>query len=325
MAGDWIKVRTSLPRDGRLLVSSRKCHAISVKDVTQVSQRRHAPVTIFGALVMMWCHADQHADEKGVMVGYTSEDIDSLVGLPGFCAALPEDWISFTDDGWVQLPDYSRHNGDSAKKRAQAANRKQSQRERDKDHAASVTGVTKESRSEGDEGHKESGTREEKRRDNTPIVPKGDILDPLLIRAKALLRIRPSTPLDSGQSTAWKKNKGGVAASSEDDWLALEWFYAQPNGRGELGEYKRTALAALLNHWSDEVSKAQAVAKKAGKHFGREKKKGPEIPDDWKTILTEADPEMHVPEHFEQLPESVRSWIIDLHRKRKKEGGEDGH
>jgi hypothetical protein len=85
MAGyDWIKVRTILPTDGRLRIASRKCHAL--------------PVTVFGALVTLWCLADSHADENGELIGYTADDIDALVCVPGFAAALPADWIDLSGE-----------------------------------------------------------------------------------------------------------------------------------------------------------------------------------------------------------------------------------
>lgn len=135
MADDWTKVRTCLPTDGRLRIASRKCHA--------------STVTVFGGLVAMWCLADAHADENGVLVGYSEDDIDAYVLVPGFCKSLPADWIDLTGE-WVKLPDYQEHNGATAKSRAQATKRKRRER-----------GVTLESRSKRDK----SVTREEKRRE----------------------------------------------------------------------------------------------------------------------------------------------------------------
>jgi hypothetical protein len=139
MSESWIKVRTVLPSDGRLRIASRKCHA--------------STVTVFGALVTLWCLADAHADENGVVVGYTNDDINDLVGIENFCESLPEQWIDLAGE-FVKLPNYQEHNGSTGKSRAQAAKRQQV------------------SRSNRDN----SVTREEKRREeiNTPVVPKGD-------------------------------------------------------------------------------------------------------------------------------------------------------
>jgi hypothetical protein len=113
-ASDWIKVRTVLPSDGRLRIASRKCHV--------------STVTVFGALVTLWCLADSHAEESGMLVGYTAADIDALVEVPGFCAALPADWIDLTAE-YVKLPEYQEHNGTTGKSRSMATKRQKKHRD----------------------------------------------------------------------------------------------------------------------------------------------------------------------------------------------------
>lgn len=134
-ANDWIKVRTVLPTDGRLRIVSRKCHA--------------STVTVFGALVTLWCLADSHADENGTLTGYTCDDIDDHVQVPGFCSSLPSDWIDASGE-FVKLPNYQEHNGTTGKSRALANKRQKKHRD-----------VTEVSRSERDT----SVTREEKKRE----------------------------------------------------------------------------------------------------------------------------------------------------------------
>ena len=141
-ANDWIKVRTVLPTDGRLRIASRKCHA--------------STVTVFGALVTLWCLADSHADENGALVGYTCDDIDDHVGVPGFCAAMPADWIDASGE-FVKLPNYQEHNGTTGKSRALASKRQKKHRD-----------VTDVSRSERDT----SVTREEKKREEKKEKPR---------------------------------------------------------------------------------------------------------------------------------------------------------
>lgn len=142
MSEAWIKVRTALPTDGRLRIVSRKCHA--------------STVTCFGALVTLWCLADTHTDENGVLTGYTADDVDALVSIPGFCNSLPTDWIDLSGE-FVKLPNYQQHNGSTGKSRSQAAKRQTlSRSNRDK----SVT--------------REDKKREEKNKN--PIVPSEDVL-----------------------------------------------------------------------------------------------------------------------------------------------------
>lgn len=150
MVDSWIKLRTKLPKDGRLKAAARECHAESVTGrVTKVT-------LMLGALVTLWCLADEHADQDGVLFGYTQDDVDAEVGVPGFCESLPAEWIDLSGQ-YVKLPEYQEHNGTTGKSRAQATKRKRRER--------GVTDVPNASRSERDSGV----TREEKRREEPSV------------------------------------------------------------------------------------------------------------------------------------------------------------
>ena len=151
MAGDWIKFRKKLLRDGRVMELSRLCHA--------------ARVTVIGALVTLWSLADEYAEENGCLPGYTIADLNAEIGVQNFCESLPKEWFSLGEDGRIYLPNYHQHNGLTAKKRDQAARRQASRRKRDNT-------VTLPSRS----SHAPCVTREEKRReekkeDKPPFPP----------------------------------------------------------------------------------------------------------------------------------------------------------
>lgn len=79
--------------------------------------------------------------------------------------------------------------------------------------------------------------------------PKG----PLQLRAESLLRRRPETPLTSGESRAFSKNKACIEATSESEWIALEAFYSKENG----SKYARKDLATILNNWNGEIDRAR--------------------------------------------------------------------
>lgn len=122
MAGDWIKIRHSLIRDGRVRIVSRSCHA--------------SVTSVLGGLVTLWCLADEHADENGNLFGYTTGDINTEIGIENFCESLPLCWIDISGE-FVKLPDYQEHNGTTGKRRAQdlkrqQTHRKMSQSQRDK-------------------------------------------------------------------------------------------------------------------------------------------------------------------------------------------------
>lgn len=210
MAGDWIKLRTALPDDGRLRIVAKKCHASSV--------------TTLGALVTLWCLADAHAAEDGTLLGYDAAAIDEKVNLLGFCAALPSDWIDLSGE-WVKLPEYQEHNGSTAKARAQTTKRKRKER--------TVTSVTDKSRSDRDV----SVTREEKRREEKKTPADDGLFDsfwrayPRKVAkqdaAKAFAKLAPNAELMKlilaaiavqSASEAWTKD-GGKFVPHPATWL----------------------------------------------------------------------------------------------------------
>jgi len=103
MAGDWIKMRLVLPRDGRVRRLSRSL-ATSVTHVC-------------GALYLLWSLADELAVEDdqggGLLEGYESADLDTHVGIPAFTETLPTCWMEIRDEG-LYLPKYHEHNGSTA-------------------------------------------------------------------------------------------------------------------------------------------------------------------------------------------------------------------
>ena len=123
-------MRTSLLTDGRVTQMSRK-----------LSRSRHA---VIGTLFEFWCLGDLHADEFGVLGGWSENDIDDHLRCPGFCSAMPGDWLFLDSDGSVKLPEYREHNGVTAKTRALA--QKRQKRSRESRHAV----VTVPSRSKRD-------------------------------------------------------------------------------------------------------------------------------------------------------------------------------
>lgn len=103
-----------------------------------------------------WCLFDAHS-EDGKLVGYTPETLDDHLRWPGFATAMiAVNWLFFTDEassGGLILPEFYTHNGHSAKRRAQDADRKKN--------------VRKMSASEADKMR----TREEKRREYKEHTP----------------------------------------------------------------------------------------------------------------------------------------------------------
>jgi hypothetical protein len=119
----WIKVEKDLSNDPRVLrMASRLSHA----DVTLGSRSR---LVVVGALVTLWWYADTHISDDDVLA-IGADEVDELVGLKGFCALVPPDWLQVLDADHVKLVDYTAHNGSLAKNKALAQKRQQRHREK---------------------------------------------------------------------------------------------------------------------------------------------------------------------------------------------------
>lgn len=109
----WIKIRCDLWDDPRV---SRICDLIGQTEALVV-----------GALVRLWSLADLHSVDGSL--AYTHATIDRKVGVQGFAQAAAEvGWLDTSDSGGVVIPRFDKHNGTSAKQRAQAADRKRRER-----------------------------------------------------------------------------------------------------------------------------------------------------------------------------------------------------
>lgn len=147
MAGDWIKMRADLFTHPKVVRIASALKADKRPDVLRV----------VGGLMSVWCLFDAHSVD-GQLEGYTPDLVDDQLRWDGFCAAMKAvGWLAYEEGGSsMSLPDFDTHNGQSAKRRAQDADRKREDR--------------KTSASEADKKR----TREEKRRVvNTPLPPEG--------------------------------------------------------------------------------------------------------------------------------------------------------
>jgi hypothetical protein len=140
MAGDWIKFETCTCDKPEV------CFIASTLDLD--------PDAVVGKLLRVWIWFDSHSTD-GNAPSVTKVLLDRQVGVTGFCNAMVQSGWMVEEQGVVSIPNFTRHNGQTAKKRAQTAKRVAVKR---KCNAASVT---------------ESGTgalpREEKRREEKSI------------------------------------------------------------------------------------------------------------------------------------------------------------
>jgi len=108
MAGDWLKVETSLP-------DKPEVHYIA-------STLNIDPDAVIGKLLRVWSWFDQHT-EDGNAVGVTFALVDRFTGVTGFGEAMQfAGWLVQKDKTLVMV-NFDRHNSKSAKKRALSGER----------------------------------------------------------------------------------------------------------------------------------------------------------------------------------------------------------
>ena len=131
------------------------------KVVRIMSAMRTDRLHVIGALHAVWTIFDQHS-EDGILLGYSLDSLDTMIGFPGFSAAMKGvNWLDSDGDG-IKMPEFSTHNGKSAKRRATESDRKRVSRE-------SAQSVGNPSALDADKKR----SRKEKKRDIPPISPKG--------------------------------------------------------------------------------------------------------------------------------------------------------
>lgn len=108
MAGDWIKLQHSVFEAPEVL---------TIADTLEMP-----PAHVVGCLARIWSWADQQS-ENGNALSVTKVTLDRLCGVAGFAEAmLSTGWLAGNDRN-LSFPNFERHNGNTAKKRALTAKR----------------------------------------------------------------------------------------------------------------------------------------------------------------------------------------------------------
>ena len=227
----WIKIETTLPQKPEVV------------KISAILQKKSAEVV--GGLVLLWCLTDG-LTEDGFLQYYTREEIDRVTGLKGFGRALERvGWIEYSEEG-IRLVNYEKHNGRSAKKRAETARRVGRHR------AKGVTDVTGEAEQSNAKGvtdvtlsalAREEKSREYSLRESTPrarrVTPppslSGDFVPP---GVKEVLdwAVVESLPVEEAEKFwLWNQARGWEGCR---DWRAAARLWmrrARPEGASDEG------------------------------------------------------------------------------------------
>lgn len=124
MAGDWIKMRTDLSDDPAVV-------AMAVR--LEIDEDH-----VVGKLHRIWAWADRHTID-GATSGVNEAWVDKFVAKRGFAAAMQSvGWLVIAEDG-IRFPGFEKHNGESAKKRADAQQRQRASRASRHDSVTSLS------------------------------------------------------------------------------------------------------------------------------------------------------------------------------------------
>jgi hypothetical protein len=157
MAGNWIKFDTS---------TSDKPEVWAIATLLGID-----PDAVVGKLLRVWAWFDDHS-EKGNAPIVTRALLDRKVGVTGFVTAMIEAGWMEEKDGVLALPNFDRHNGQTAKNRVLTAKRVAAHKKGNaggnaKGNAAIVTGALP----------KEDKSREEKKDTHTHSQRKNQKLE----------------------------------------------------------------------------------------------------------------------------------------------------
>lgn len=185
MAGDWIKLEITMPD---------KPEVARMADHLNIDHD-----AVAGKLIRFWIWGDQQSID-GNDLGVTPSFIDRLTNCPGFSDALVSVGWLIVRNSRLSIPNFNRHNGQTAKNRALTKNRMKRSRD-----AANVTKPSLEKR------------REEKRVNRVragPFVPPAieDVRDYCKQRGKG---VDPERWMDHYTSNGWMVGKNKMK-----DWKA---------------------------------------------------------------------------------------------------------
>jgi hypothetical protein len=224
VAGDWLKMDCSTPDKPEVLAITAR---MGWDD----------PDTTVGKLFRVWRWFDQQTT-NGNARGVTSALLDRIVGVTGFAHAMQAEGWLIVSEGGLELPNFEKHNGATAKARAQTAKRVAKTRSNGEGNAesngASVTSALakEEKRREEDSEAKASSSEGSPKARASRKCPEAFVLTPELIAWAA--SEAPGVPLE----TETAKLRDHTFKNAISDWPGAwrNWMRrAQENARKPQG------------------------------------------------------------------------------------------
>lgn len=191
MAGDWIKVEAATPDKPEVWV---------IADALGID-----PDAVFGKLMRVWIWFDQQS-EDGNAPSVSKLLLNRLVGVSDFCDhMIKAGWM--TDDGQtIQLPNFDRHNGKTAKNRALTA--KRVAKHKGKGNDDSVTKVTEDALPREEKRREDINTTSPAKADDMPDCPYQKIVDSYHKHCPMMTQVKKLTePRKKALKARWREDK----------------------------------------------------------------------------------------------------------------------
>lgn len=244
----WIMMRTDLWDDPRV---AAMCDLLKATEAI-----------VIGGLFRLWSIGNLFST-NGELRGLTPEWLDRKTGIDGFAVATERVGWLLIGDGILTIPEFDIHNSQSAKSRAQAARRKQSQRARNaSDKNDDLESVTPPSRGQRDK----SVTRTEKSRADKKPPPAPSTLAPNANNAskvEAVEVLLSEFGIKAARTTARESADRGYTANHVRE--LLDWL----RSRGDRFNDPKAALVFRLRNsppatpvdqgWPDAKTKLTAT------------------------------------------------------------------
>jgi hypothetical protein len=204
MAGSWLKLRHDLADAPEIRRLARAC-SVTKDDV-------------LGKLFRAWSWFDRHS-HNGRVAEETLDLVDEIVGHSGFAQALVSvGWLA-QDQAGIVIPNWDRHNSETAKQRALDASRKAAARD-----SEPVSGTMPDR--PPDPCPAKTRTREDERREELPPLPREGFAP------EAWQRLRRAW--NGGPGKPWKMVNPPPPAVER--LLEADWVEAYPAGIAKLSK-----------------------------------------------------------------------------------------
>jgi hypothetical protein len=227
MAGDWIKMRSSLPTCPKVAAMAR---SIGMADEFRSLSRQSMRLLIVGGLHAVWAAVNEHTSD-GVMSNSYPEDLDDIAGIEGFGKAMQAaGWLEADDAAsTLTFPNFGQWNTPAKDTTAAERMRKHREKERVTRNSVTVTAPLRVTVTP-------DKTRQDKR-EYIPAapVPTSEPATPSRSRAKSLI----SWSADAGWGEITDADRQGWATAYPGAVLdqelakASEWLKANPKRAGK--------------------------------------------------------------------------------------------